>query len=48
MKILLIQPDNKNTIGLNNVALIEPTGLEAIAGSFLKDGHNVHIVDLRA
>ena len=48
MKILLIQPDNKNTIGLNNVALIEPTGLEAIAGSLLKDGHNVHIVDLRA
>ncbi|MCL4321975.1 MAG: radical SAM protein [Deltaproteobacteria bacterium] len=48
MKILLIQPDNKNTIGLNNVALIEPTGLEAIGGSLLKDGHNVHIADLRA
>ncbi len=48
MKILLIQPDNKSTVGLNNVALIEPTGLEAIAGSLLNDKHDVRIVDLRA
>ncbi|MHB1679902.1 MAG: B12-binding domain-containing radical SAM protein [bacterium] len=48
MKVLLIQPDNKSTVGLNNVALIEPTGLEAIGGSLLNDKHNVRIVDLRA
>lgn len=47
-KVLLIQPNNKGVIGLNSVALIEPTGLEAIAGSLLEDGNEVEIVDLRA
>ncbi len=48
MNILLIQPDNKSTIGLNNVSLIEPTGLEAVGGALINDGHRVNIVDLRA
>ena len=48
MKILLIQPNNTSTIGLNNVSIIEPTGLEAIGGSLLRDEHIVKIADLRA
>jgi B12 binding domain. len=48
MKILLVQPNNTSVIGLNNVSLIEPTGLEAIAGSLLRDDHTVKIADLRA
>lgn len=48
MNILLVQPDNQSVMGLNNVSLIEPTGLEAIAGSLLRDDHTVRIVDLRA
>ncbi len=48
MKILLVQPNNTTTMGLNNVSLIEPTGLEAIAGSLLRDDHSVEIADLRA
>ncbi len=48
MKILLVQPNNTSVIGLNNVSLIEPTGLEAVAGGLLRDEHNVRIVDLRA
>ncbi len=48
MNILLVQPNNKSTIGLSNVSLIEPTGLEAIAGGLLMDEHRVHIIDLRA
>ncbi len=48
MNILLIQPNNKNIMGLSTVFLTEPTGLEAIAGSLLRDGHNVRIADLRA
>ncbi len=48
MKILLIQPNNRSVIGLNNISLIEPTGLEAISGSLLRDGHTVRIADLRA
>ncbi|MHB8231829.1 MAG: B12-binding domain-containing radical SAM protein [bacterium] len=48
MKILLVQPNNTSVIGLNNVSLIEPTGLEAIAGSLLRDEHTVTIADLRA
>ncbi len=48
MKILLMQPDNESVMGLSNVALIEPTGLEAVAGGLLNDGHDVRIADLRA
>lgn len=47
MNVLLIQPDNSDTIGLANVSFVEPTGLEAIAGSLLSDGQKVRIVDLR-
>ncbi len=48
MKILLIQPNNRSVLGLNNISLTEPTGLEAIAGSLLNDDHTVKIADLRA
>ena len=48
MKVLLIQPDNTSTIGLSNISLMEPTGLEAVAGGLLVDRHKVRIGALGA
>lgn len=46
MRVLLIQPEQKRALGLHQIALIEPLGLEMLAGA-LKEGHEVDIVDLR-
>jgi radical SAM superfamily enzyme YgiQ (UPF0313 family) len=46
MRVLLIQPDQKRSLGLHQIALIEPLGLEMLAGA-LKEGHEADILDLR-
>jgi radical SAM superfamily enzyme YgiQ (UPF0313 family) len=45
MKILLIQPAQERGLGFRSLAVVEPLGLEAIAGSLA--GHNIRILDLR-
>jgi len=45
MKILLIQPAQERGLGFRSLAVVEPLGLEAIAGSIPE--HNVRILDLR-
>jgi hopanoid C-3 methylase len=45
MKILLLQPSQERGLGFRRLAVVEPLGLEAIAGSLPK--HEVKIVDLR-
>ena len=45
MKILLIQPAQERGLGFRALAIVEPLGLEAIAGSL--SGHEVKILDLR-
>ena len=45
MKILLIQPAQERGLGFRSLAIVEPLGLEAIAGSL--SGHEVKILDLR-
>ncbi|MBI5967447.1 MAG: cobalamin B12-binding domain-containing protein [Deltaproteobacteria bacterium] len=45
MKILLIQPAQERGLGFRSLAVVEPLGLEAIAGSLPQ--HNVRILDLR-
>jgi radical SAM superfamily enzyme YgiQ (UPF0313 family) len=46
MRVLLIQPEQKRSLDLQRIALIEPLGLEMLAGA-LKEGHEVDILDLR-
>jgi radical SAM superfamily enzyme YgiQ (UPF0313 family) len=46
MRVLLIQPDQKRSLGLYQIARIEPLGLEMVAGA-LRERHEVDIVDLR-
>jgi radical SAM superfamily enzyme YgiQ (UPF0313 family) len=46
MKVLLIQPPNGETIGLNNVFLAEPLALELVAAS-LEFEHTCSILDMR-
>jgi len=45
MKILLIQPSQDRGLGFRSLAVVEPLGLETIAGSLLE--HQVRILDLR-
>ncbi len=46
MRILLVQPDQNHTIGLQQLARVEPLGLEMLAGA-LVDAHDVALLDLR-
>jgi radical SAM superfamily enzyme YgiQ (UPF0313 family) len=45
MKILLIQPAQERGLGFRSLAVVEPLGLESIAGGL--SGHNIRILDLR-
>jgi len=45
MKILLIQPAQERGLGFRSLAIVEPLGLESIAGSI--SGHEIKILDLR-
>ena len=45
MKILLIQPAQERGLGFRSLAIVEPLGLESIAGSL--PGHEIRILDLR-
>ena len=45
MKILLIQPSQDRGLGFRSLAVVEPLGLETIAGSLPE--HQVRILDLR-
>ena len=45
MKILLIQPAQERGLGFRSLAIVEPLGLESIAGSI--PGHEIKILDLR-
>jgi radical SAM superfamily enzyme YgiQ (UPF0313 family) len=45
MRILLVQPSQDRGLGFRSLAVVEPLGLEAIAGSIPE--HNVKILDLR-
>jgi radical SAM superfamily enzyme YgiQ (UPF0313 family) len=45
MKILLIQPAQERGLGFRSLAIVEPLGLEAIAGGL--SGHEIKILDLR-
>ena len=46
MRILLVQPDQNRSIGLQQLARVEPLGLEMLAGA-LVDRHEVALLDLR-
>jgi len=46
VRVLLAQPDQNRTIGLQQLARVEPLGLEMIAGA-LRDRHEVALLDLR-
>ncbi len=46
MRVLLVQPDQKNTVGFQNLGTSEPLGLEMIAGALTPD-HEVALLDLR-
>ncbi len=45
MKILLIQPAQERGLGFRSLAIVEPLGLESIAGGI--SGHEIRILDLR-
>lgn len=47
MKILLVQPGFGEGLGFQQIALVEPLGLELVAGSLRENGHFVDILDLR-
>lgn len=47
MKILLIQPGFGRGLGFQQVALVEPLGLETVAATLLASGRTVKILDLR-
>jgi radical SAM superfamily enzyme YgiQ (UPF0313 family) len=46
MKVLLVQPPQFGKPGFNKVALVEPLGLEMVAGALLPE-HDVRIHDMR-
>lgn len=46
MRVLLVQPDQNRTLGLQQLARVEPLGLEMLAGALL-DAHEVALLDLR-
>lgn len=46
MKVLLIQPAQDRGLGFRSLAVVEPLGLETIAGS-IHERHEVKILDLR-
>jgi len=46
MRVLLVQPDQNRTVGLQQLARVEPLGLEMIAGA-LWSRHEVALLDLR-
>ena len=46
MRVLLVQPDQNRTMGLQQLARVEPLGLEMIAGA-LWSQHEVSLLDLR-
>ena len=46
MRVLLIQPNQGHALGLQGFDLLEPLGLEMIAGA-LQDQHEVALLDLR-
>lgn len=46
MRALLVQPDQKQTIGFQQLGAMEPLGLEMIAGA-LSPAHEVDLLDLR-
>lgn len=45
MRILLVQPNSGHGHGFQGTALLEPLGLEAVAGAL--EGHEVRLLDLR-
>lgn len=45
MKILLMQPSQERGLGFRSLAVVEPLGLESIAGNISE--HTVKILDLR-
>ncbi|MDA8217601.1 MAG: radical SAM protein [Dehalococcoidales bacterium] len=45
MRILLVQPNGGHGHGFHGTALLEPLGLEAVAGAL--EGHEVRLLDLR-
>ncbi len=47
MRIALIKPANDGILGLELITLVEPLGLECVAGVLERDGHEVRIIDLR-
>ena len=47
MKILLVQPGFGEGLGFQQIALVEPLGLELVAASLREHGHLVDILDLR-
>lgn len=46
MRILLVQPNQNQALGLQQLARVEPLGLEMLAGA-LREQHQVALVDLR-
>ena len=46
MKVLLVQPPQFGTPGFNKIAIVEPLGLEMVAGALTRD-HEVRIHDMR-
>ena len=46
MRVLLVQPDQNRTLGLQQLARVEPLGLEMLAGALL-GAHEVALLDLR-
>ena len=46
MRVLLVQPNQNRTLGLQQLALVEPLGLEMLAGA-LRERHDVALLDLR-
>ena len=45
MKILLMQPSQERGLGFRSLAVVEPLGLESVAGNLPE--HSVRILDLR-
>jgi radical SAM superfamily enzyme YgiQ (UPF0313 family) len=46
MKVLLVQPPQFGKPGFNKIALVEPLGLEMVAGALIPE-HEVRILDMR-
>src|SRR3972149_741188 len=46
MRTLLIQPRQRGGLGFKSLAMVEPLGLEMVAGALESGGHEVRIVDL--